>query len=137
MIYSLIFFALGFLVSLLTTPLVIRLAQRGIGIDQPGEARKIHDVPTPRLGGAPIMLSLSIGLIGILTSDSTFYRAVAQFNTWVQRLPTGVSVNIYVAQFAPTSFTHLQFPELWPKDNLHPTTHTPLAFPTPVVNVSF
>ena len=76
-------------------------------------------------------------LIGILTSDSTFYRAVAQFNTWIRRLPTGVSVNIYVAQFAPTSFTDIQFPELWPKDNLHPTTHTPLAFPTPVVTVSF
>ncbi len=66
MIYSLIFFVLSFLVALLTTPLVIRLASKGIGLDEPGEARKTHTVPTPRLGGAPIMLALSISLFGIL-----------------------------------------------------------------------
>ena len=67
MIYSVLFFAVGFLVALLTTPWVIRLSANGIGMDSPDETRKRHDAPVPRLGGAPIMLATSLGLIVILT----------------------------------------------------------------------
>lgn len=67
MIYCICFCAFGFVVSLLATPWVIRLAQNGIGLDVPDESRKLHAVPIPRLGGAPIMLATSLGLILILS----------------------------------------------------------------------
>jgi len=67
MIFSVGFFVLGFLIALLVTPWVIGLAQRGIGLDAPNESRKTHAVPIPRLGGMPIMLAVSIGLLLILS----------------------------------------------------------------------
>jgi UDP-GlcNAc:undecaprenyl-phosphate GlcNAc-1-phosphate transferase len=66
-IYSVLFCVFGFMVALLTTPWVIRLAQSGVGLDLPHEKRKSHVVPIPRIGGAPIMLATSLGLIVILT----------------------------------------------------------------------
>ena len=68
MILSLLLFLLGFLICLLLTPWVIRLAVRGnFGLDAPDETRKRHDRPTPRLGGMPIICALSVGLLLILT----------------------------------------------------------------------
>jgi UDP-GlcNAc:undecaprenyl-phosphate GlcNAc-1-phosphate transferase len=68
MINSLFFFLIGLLISVLTTPWVIRLAERGnIGMDRPDQSRKAHDAPIPRLGGAPVMLAVSIGLLVILS----------------------------------------------------------------------
>lgn len=66
MINSVLFCLLGFLVALFTTPWVIRLSQRGIGLDMPHESRKRQKGAIPRLGGAPIMLATSLGLIIIL-----------------------------------------------------------------------
>lgn len=66
MILSVVFFVLGFLISVLTTPWVIRLSRKGIGLDDPNESRKSHAAPIPRLGGAPLMLAISVGLIFIL-----------------------------------------------------------------------
>jgi UDP-GlcNAc:undecaprenyl-phosphate GlcNAc-1-phosphate transferase len=66
MINSFVFFLAGFLISVFTTPWVIRLAHRGIGLDSPDESRKGHETPIPRLGGAPIMLTISLGLMVIL-----------------------------------------------------------------------
>lgn len=73
MIYSLAFLVIGFLVSVLTTPWVIRLSHTGIGLDAPNENRKAHAAPIPRLGGAPIMLALSVGLIFILILEPGAY----------------------------------------------------------------
>src|SRR5687767_9150525 len=67
MIFSVCFFVLGFLVALTCTPLVIGLSRKGVGLDDPNENRKHHDAPIPRLGGMPIMLATSIGLIVILS----------------------------------------------------------------------
>src|SRR5437867_476884 len=66
MILALLFFAIGFLVSFLVTPWVIRLSHRGIGLDRADESRKRHSSPIPRLGGAPIMLALSVGVLLIM-----------------------------------------------------------------------
>ncbi|MHA3775693.1 MraY family glycosyltransferase [Verrucomicrobiota bacterium sgz303538] len=54
---------------MLTTPWVIRLSQTGVGLDQPHESRKGHSFAIPRLGGAPIMLATSLGLIVILCRE--------------------------------------------------------------------
>ncbi|HEX4086989.1 MAG TPA: MraY family glycosyltransferase [Chthoniobacteraceae bacterium] len=64
---SLLLFLLGFLICVLLTPWVIRLALRGsIGLDSPNESRKRHEAPIPRLGGMPIICALSIGLLLIM-----------------------------------------------------------------------
>lgn len=67
MIYTLLFFILGFGVSVFCTPWVIRLAHRGIGLDYGHEARKRQEVPIPRLGGMPLMLAMSLGLLVIFS----------------------------------------------------------------------
>src|ERR1051326_422213 len=67
MILSLLLFALAFCIAFLTTPWVIRLAERSsLGLDAPDETRKRHDRQIPRLGGMPILLALSVALILIL-----------------------------------------------------------------------
>ncbi len=67
MIYTLAFFVFGFLVAVACTPWVIRLAHRGIGLDYAHESRKKQDQPIPRLGGMPLMLAMSLGLLVIFT----------------------------------------------------------------------
>jgi UDP-GlcNAc:undecaprenyl-phosphate GlcNAc-1-phosphate transferase len=66
MISSLLFLAFGFLISVLCTPWVIRLAHSGIGLDYANEPRKKHGQPIPRLGGMPLMLTMSVSLVLIL-----------------------------------------------------------------------
>lgn len=70
MILSLLLFALGFLICVLLTPWVIRLAHRAnMGLDAPDENRKRHEIPIPRLGGMPIICALSVGLLLILSVE--------------------------------------------------------------------
>ena len=71
MINAIIFLGVGFLISLLSTPWVIRLSAGGIGLDTPNESRKQHTAAIPRLGGAPIMLAVSLSLILIFALDSS------------------------------------------------------------------
>lgn len=69
MISALLFLAFGFCIALLCTPWVIRLSQKGIGLDHANETRKKQAAPIPRLGGLPLMLAMSLAVILILTQD--------------------------------------------------------------------
>ncbi|HEV7406710.1 MAG TPA: MraY family glycosyltransferase [Chthoniobacteraceae bacterium] len=71
MIKTVLFLAVGFLISFLSTPWIIRLSAGGIGLDTPNESRKQHGGAIPRLGGAPIMLAVSLSLILIFALDSS------------------------------------------------------------------
>jgi UDP-GlcNAc:undecaprenyl-phosphate GlcNAc-1-phosphate transferase len=62
MILSACFFLLGWVIAVVLTPWVIRLCQRGFGMDDPNETRKTQPVPIPRLGGAPIVIAALVGL---------------------------------------------------------------------------
>lgn len=56
--------------SLILTP-VISYASRKFGwLDQPCDARRVHETPTPRLGGAAIFLSMLIGLASIFLTNN-------------------------------------------------------------------
>ncbi len=66
MIYSFLFLGFGFLISVLCTPWVIRLSADGIGLDHANEPRKKQGTPIPRLGGMPLMLSMSLSLVLVL-----------------------------------------------------------------------
>ncbi|MEM9281786.1 MAG: MraY family glycosyltransferase [Verrucomicrobiota bacterium] len=56
-------FLCGLGVAIVSTPLVIRFARSGVGLDSPDRYRKNHEQPVSRLGGLPIFLSLL--LVGI------------------------------------------------------------------------
>ena len=78
MILAIGFFIAGFIISFLVTPWVIRLARKGnLGMDEATENRKRHSEPIPRLGGMPIMLAISIGLLAI------FAIAPGQSGDWL------------------------------------------------------
>ena len=62
----LFFLTFGFLIAMIATPWVIRLAQTGIGMDLPDGTRKKQVNPVPRLGGIPLMLALALGIVVIL-----------------------------------------------------------------------
>ena len=61
-----LFLAFGFLVSVILTPWMIRLAHGGVGMDVPDEGRKKQASPIPRIGGIPLMFSLVLGVMVIL-----------------------------------------------------------------------
>ncbi|MDP1675825.1 MAG: hypothetical protein Q8L88_03085, partial [Bacteroidota bacterium] len=54
-------FSVTIAISLFITPLVIKLASLVGAIDKPNE-RKVHHIPTPRLGGVAIFISFIGGL---------------------------------------------------------------------------
>lgn len=56
-------FAVAFLVTVLATPLVRRLAVANGIVDHPSEARKIHKMPIAYLGGVGVYLGIIAGLI--------------------------------------------------------------------------
>lgn len=67
MILAVVFFLFGVVVSLVATPWVIAFSRaRAIGLDDPNANRKRHAEPISRLGGAPILVALTLGLVGIL-----------------------------------------------------------------------
>jgi UDP-GlcNAc:undecaprenyl-phosphate/decaprenyl-phosphate GlcNAc-1-phosphate transferase len=65
----LFFLSFGFLVAVITTPWVIRLAHAGVGLDSPDEGRKRQATPIPRIGGIPLMLTLALGVVIILMME--------------------------------------------------------------------
>jgi len=64
--YSLAVLAVSsFLLALVLTPVVRNLARRWHLVDEPGEERRIHKDPVPRLGGVSIVLAYA-GAFGLL-----------------------------------------------------------------------
>ena len=55
-----IIFGLGFLITLATVPLSIKLARRINAIDIPKDERRVHKRPVPRIGGVGIYLGVTI-----------------------------------------------------------------------------
>jgi len=66
-------FVLPAVITLMLTPLVMRVAIAVGAIDKPN-ARKAHTVPTPRMGGVAVFMSfvLSLGLLIVFDSHLTF-----------------------------------------------------------------
>ncbi|MBA3741164.1 MAG: undecaprenyl/decaprenyl-phosphate alpha-N-acetylglucosaminyl 1-phosphate transferase [Chloroflexi bacterium] len=55
-------FAAALVAGLAATPIVRRLAHRLDLLDQPGEHRKVHQFPVPRLGGVAMVIAFAVGL---------------------------------------------------------------------------
>ncbi|HTU82021.1 MAG TPA: MraY family glycosyltransferase [Candidatus Acidoferrales bacterium] len=59
-------FALGALVTIVATPLVIRLATHLGVLDRVDDDRRVHDVPTPRVGGIAVFIGFAVALFAVL-----------------------------------------------------------------------
>lgn len=55
-------FAAALVASLAITPIVRRLAHWADLLDRPGEHRKVHQFPVPRLGGVAMVIAFGVGL---------------------------------------------------------------------------
>ncbi len=55
--------AVGFIISFASTPIVKAFAQKVGAIDVPGEARRVHDHPIPRMGGLAIFLGFLLSVL--------------------------------------------------------------------------
>ncbi|MGI6587159.1 MAG: undecaprenyl/decaprenyl-phosphate alpha-N-acetylglucosaminyl 1-phosphate transferase [Gracilibacteraceae bacterium] len=69
MIRSIIAFIIALSVSFAATPLVIKLAKHLGAIDVPEDGRRVHKVPTPRLGGLAIFLGFLAALLYMYKVD--------------------------------------------------------------------
>ena len=58
-----IIFGITLLVSLVLTPWVRRVAVRRGLLDMPGEERRVHKVPIPRLGGLAMFAAFAVGIL--------------------------------------------------------------------------
>jgi UDP-GlcNAc:undecaprenyl-phosphate/decaprenyl-phosphate GlcNAc-1-phosphate transferase len=67
----------SFLISLLVTPLCRKVAARCGWVDHPGEARKIHRNPVPRIGGVPILFGYGLAMAILILSPLNAGHAVA------------------------------------------------------------
>jgi len=88
-VYSLALLAFAsFLLALLLTPVVRNLARKWGLVDEPGEERRIHERPVPRLGGVSIALAYT-GAFGVLLAVKFSAGAmVREAIPLVARLPT-------------------------------------------------
>lgn len=59
-------FAIAAVVTIVLTPLVIRLATHLGVIDATGDARRVHTVATPRIGGIAVFFGFAIALFAVL-----------------------------------------------------------------------
>jgi len=62
-------------VTFIATPAASWLAARLGALDQPG-ARKVHAHPIPRLGGLPVVLGLSVGILALLATTASARTAL-------------------------------------------------------------
>lgn len=98
--YSLAFLAFSsFVLALLLTPLVRNLARsRGL-VDQPGDARRIHTDPVPRLGGVAVVLACVASYSLFLVSPLAAGQLVAAQLPFLVRLLPAVGLIFAVGLF--------------------------------------
>ncbi len=59
-------FAIAGVVTAASTPLIVRLATHLGVIDPIDQARRVHDVPTPRIGGIAVFFGFAVALFAVL-----------------------------------------------------------------------
>ncbi|HEY5426054.1 MAG TPA: hypothetical protein VIJ77_05835, partial [Candidatus Tumulicola sp.] len=62
----LVTFAIAVAVTSLATPLIVRMATHLGVIDPIEDDRRVHDVPTPRIGGIAVFFGFACALFAVL-----------------------------------------------------------------------
>lgn len=96
-------FVVAFLVTLIATPIMRRLAIANGVVDRPNEARKLHKFPIAYMGGVGVYLGIMAGVLfsytapwhGLVTFHSTQY--VDSFTEVVQRVPLWILAGLTIA----------------------------------------
>jgi UDP-GlcNAc:undecaprenyl-phosphate GlcNAc-1-phosphate transferase len=70
-------FLIALTIAYLVTPLVIKLAHRVGAIDVPKDNRRVHKVPTPRLGGIAIFIGFMAAVLVIFKMDTRLISVLA------------------------------------------------------------
>jgi UDP-GlcNAc:undecaprenyl-phosphate/decaprenyl-phosphate GlcNAc-1-phosphate transferase len=68
----LVLFIISTIASLILTPVISRLSRRFGWLDVPRDARRVHETPTPRLGGAAIFAAMALALTTVFVASSGF-----------------------------------------------------------------
>ena len=68
-IHLLLTIAVAFIISFAATPIVKSFAQKVGAMDVPGEARRVHDHPIPRMGGLAIFLGFLLSVLLFVDID--------------------------------------------------------------------
>jgi UDP-GlcNAc:undecaprenyl-phosphate GlcNAc-1-phosphate transferase len=85
-------FVVAFLVTLLATPIIRRLAIRGGVVDLPDAKRKMHAEPVPYLGGVAVFF-------GLLAAVALSYFVLGRFDGAYQPVPFAVVVGMIAITF--------------------------------------
>lgn len=83
---------------------------------------------------APSVYSYNDIVFGIITSPSTFYKTVAQMNTWVRHAPMAKTL-FYSSGTLPTNLSQITYPQYWDNRSKVPQTGQPMLFPRKVIPV--
>ncbi|HYE11945.1 MAG TPA: MraY family glycosyltransferase [Patescibacteria group bacterium] len=70
-------FLIALTIAYLVTPLVIKLAHRVGAIDVPKDSRRVHKVPTPRLGGIAIFIGFMAAVLVTFQMDTRLISVLA------------------------------------------------------------
>ncbi len=95
MLEPLVLFFLSLVLTLVLTPVMIRLANRNGFVDNPG-ARKVHDHPIPRLGGAAIFLTMGGLAVVALTLDARIRESFVSHHFFWLTFLVGSSVVFFL-----------------------------------------
>ena len=68
-VHLLLTIAVAFIISFSATPIVKSFAQKVGAMDVPGEARRVHDHPIPRMGGLAIFLGFLLSVLLFVDID--------------------------------------------------------------------
>jgi UDP-GlcNAc:undecaprenyl-phosphate/decaprenyl-phosphate GlcNAc-1-phosphate transferase len=119
--------AVGFIISFAATPIVKAFAQKVGAMDVPGEARRVHDHPIPRMGGLAIFLGFLLSVLLFLPEINTQIKGillgsviivavgavddVVSLNAWVKL--TFQIIAACIAVFSGVRIEALMNPILW------------------------
>lgn len=89
--------AVAFVVALIATPAVKRLAERCGAIDYPGDERRVHQDPTPRWGGLALYLGVFVAWLAVypfsqLPSGQEYVGFYTVNSLWIMGIGAGVVI---------------------------------------------
>lgn len=107
----LLIFMISTAASLVLTPVISRLSRQLGWLDVPRDFRRVHETPTPRLGGAAIFAAMVLALTSVFFINSSFASLLATNSTQLLTVVVPASIIFFIGIYddfvganAPTKF---------------------------------